>query len=74
MHSHSTVSPEKEEQETKSHQYVARPPVASKVKPVVKLQAGEAMKAVIEAISSKVPVRFIGILAVMYSTCASLEV
>ena len=74
MHSHSTVSPEKEEQETKSHQYVARPPVASKVKPVVKLQAGEAMKAAIEAISSKVPVRFIGILSVMYFTCASLEV
>jgi hypothetical protein len=50
------------------YQYVARPPVISKVKPVVKLAPGETMNEARCAISSSVPQRFIGILSVMYFT------
>ncbi len=46
-------------------QYVARPPERSKVKPVVKPQAGAMAKAAIRAAPSSVPHRAIGILVVM---------
>ena len=49
-------------------QYVARPPVASKQNAVVKLAAGEAMNVMRSAISFNSPVRFMGILSVMYFT------
>ena len=52
-------------------QYVERPPVASNVKPVVKLHAGEAAKQMTATTSSSSHVRFFGILSVMYLTCAS---
>jgi len=46
-------------------QYTVRPPLASKVKPVVKLHSREAAKATTAAISAISPVRFMGILSVM---------
>ena len=52
----------------KLFQYVERPPVASKQKPVVKLHGLLATKRMRLVISSSVPVRFIGILSVMYLT------
>src|SRR5262249_1495652 len=52
-------------------QYVPRPPDRSKVNPVVNLQAGETIHGIIRAGSSSSPQRFIGILSVMYLTCAS---
>ena len=48
-----------------------RPPVASKQNPVVKEHARDVMKQTKSAISESSPVRFIGILSVMYRTCAS---
>mgnify|MGYP007000173965 CR=1 len=53
------------------HYHVARPPVTSKTWPVVKLQAGDAMKAAILAISSGVQNRPIGMrlfLSAIYSS------
>src|ERR1019366_1083025 len=51
-------------------QYTARPPDRSNVKPVVKAASGETINATMAATSSNVPQRFIGILSVMYLTCA----
>src|SRR5579863_6349431 len=46
-------------------QYVARPPVASNVNPVVNVHSLLAAKAASEAISAISPVRFMGILSVI---------
>merc|ERR1711920_160648 len=52
-------------------QYTARPPLASKQNPVVKEHSLEAAKRTVDATSSNLPVRAIGILSVMYFTCSA---
>jgi NAD(P)-dependent dehydrogenase (short-subunit alcohol dehydrogenase family) len=54
-----------------SVQYVARPPLRSKVKPVVKLHEGETIQAIIAAASASSPTRRIGIFAEAIAFAAS---